>query len=117
MDEPEPTSRSEVKLKGILDKTASWVRLLDDGRIELEYYDFSSAAQDWLGNDVAWMYYIEEAQKPRLRALLALRTGNPVEDDQAMLDALTASFGDVKQVRDWLQEKQVPFREEFDSWA
>jgi arsenate reductase-like glutaredoxin family protein len=33
-----------------------------------------------------------------------------------MLDAV-AACRDVKQVKDWLQQKQIPFEEEFDSWA
>ena len=117
MAEPEAKPRIEVKLRGILQGTASWARVFDDGRLELEYYDYSSSAQDWFGNDVAWMYYIDPSEKPRLLTLLSVRTGKPVADDQAMLDALAEGFGDVKQVRDWLKENQLPFREEFDSWA
>ena len=117
MAEPESKPRIEVRLKGILEKTASWARVLNDGRVELEYYDYSSSAQDWFGNDVAWMYRIAASEKPRMFTLLSIQTGKPVADDQAMLDALAAGFGDVKLVRDWLQDNQVPFQEEFDSWA
>jgi hypothetical protein len=106
-----------VKLKGILERTSSWARVLDDGSIELEYYDFSSDAQNWFGNDVAWMYRIAASEKPRLVALLAELAGVPIADDQAMLDVIAAKFGDVKRVKDWLKEKQLPFEEEFDSWA
>jgi hypothetical protein len=101
----------KVKLKGILDGTASWVRLLEDGRVELEYFDFSPAAQDTFGNDVAWMYRIDAAHKPRLYELLG------VSDDDAMLNALAWNFGDVMLIHDWLLEKQIPFEKEFDSWA
>ena len=117
MEEPKSKPRFEVRLKGVLQGTGSWARVLDDGRIELEYFDYSSSAQDWFGNDVAWMYWIEASEKQRILALLSARTGRPVADDQAMLEALAASFGDVKLVRDWLKVERIPFREEFDSWA
>jgi hypothetical protein len=45
MPDSESKARLSVKLTGILDRTSSWVRVLEDGRIELEHYDFSSAAQ------------------------------------------------------------------------
>jgi hypothetical protein len=112
-----PDARLTVKLKGTPDRSASWIRILDDGRVEMELYDFSALADSMFGNDVAWMYHIDVSQKPRLRALLEQRTGRPVPDDQAMLDAFAASFSEVMQVRDWLRTEGVPFDEEFDSWA
>jgi hypothetical protein len=117
VSKPKSPPRIEVRLKGILEKTSSWARVLEDGRVELEYYDFSSAANDWFGNDVAWMYYIDPAEKPRLCQLLSAHSGAAVDGDQAMLDALAAGFGDVKLVKQWLVANQIPFTEEFDSWA
>jgi hypothetical protein len=111
MAQTESTARFEVRLKGVLEKTASWARVLHDERIELEYYDFSSSAQEWFGNDVAWMYHIEASEKARLFTLLA------VADDESMLQALVTKFGDVKQVKEWLRANHIAFREEFDSWA
>jgi len=106
-----------VTLRGLLEHTSSTARVLDDGRLELEYYDFSPAAQAHLGNDVAWIYRLEASQKPRLSALLEARTGSAIPDDQAILDALVQSFADTPQVKAWLLEKQIPFEEEFDPWA
>ena len=117
MPDSESKARLSVKLTGILDRTSSWVRVLEDGRIELEHYDFSSAAQDSFGNDVAWMYRIAAADKPRLLELLATRTDAAITDDQAMLDAFALLFRDTWEIRDWLKEKGVPYDEEFDSWA
>jgi predicted peptidase len=41
MPDSGPKERLSVKLKGILDRTSSWARVLEDGRVDLEYYDFS----------------------------------------------------------------------------
>jgi hypothetical protein len=84
--------RLSVELKSNLEKTSSWARVLEDGRVELEYYDFSPAAQSSFGNDVAWMYRIEESKKPRLYAPLTEQTGTAVSNDEAMLDALRGGF-------------------------
>jgi hypothetical protein len=91
--------------------------VLEDGRVELEFYDYSPAAQDHFGNDVAWMYRIAASEKPRLIQLLAEETGTSVTDDQTMLDAFATKFPDTWFVKDWLKTKGVPFEEEFDSWA
>jgi hypothetical protein len=106
-----------VKLKRPAAHTASWVKILVDGRIELEYFDFSEDAHDMFGNDVAYMYYVEVADKPRVVELLEERTGATISGDQAMLDALAEEFPDVWSIKNWLAEKQVPFAKEFDSWA
>jgi hypothetical protein len=117
MADSESKARLSVKLKGILDHTSSWARVLEDGRIELEHYDFSPGADDNFGNDVAWMYYVETAQKPRLFELLGALTGTLITDDQAMLDAFALRFRDTWKITEWLKENGVPFQKVFDSWA
>jgi hypothetical protein len=109
--------RLSIKLKGLLDHTASWARILHDGRVELEYYDFSPAAQDAFGNDVAWLYRIEASQKPQLFELLAKQTGTAINEDETMLEALARTFSDANDIRDWLKQNSIPYQEEFDSWA
>ena len=109
--------RHFVTLRGLLEHTSSTARVLDDGRLELEYYDFSPAAHAHLGNDVAWIYRLDSSQKPRLSVLLGARTGSAIPDDQSILDALAQSFADTPQVKAWLLEMKIPFEEEFDSWA
>jgi hypothetical protein len=88
-----------------------------DGGIELELYDFSDEAQSSMGNDVAWIWKIDAAQRPRLVELLEGRTGAPIRDDQTLLDALAQSFSHVHAIRDWLKEEGIPYEEKFDSWA
>ena len=106
-----------AKLKGILDRTSSQATVHEDGHVELDYFDFSSDAHAHFGNDIACVYRIDASHKPRLRELLAAHARTTVADDQSMLETIARSFGDVKVVKDWLAKNQLPFEEEFDSWA
>jgi len=108
---------NSVKLRGLLPQTACWAKILDDGRLELEHYDFSADAEKWFGHDVAWLYRVQAADKPRVYELLVLQSGKKITDDQTMLDAFVWLFRDVKEIRDLLKENGVPYEEVFDSWA
>ena len=44
-----------VKLKGVLERTASSVEIKGDGSLVVEVYDFSDDAEQWFGNDVAFL--------------------------------------------------------------
>jgi hypothetical protein len=114
------TTRSQVrraaKLRGILPGTTSWVRILEDGRIEVEYYDGSAAAEDRLAGDVAWIYRISASDRLLLYELLQKHTITAVTDDRTLLDALVGTFKDAWAIRHWLKEENSPFEREFDSW-
>jgi hypothetical protein len=103
--------RMEVRLKAPWSGASAWARLLEDGSIQLELYDFSEEAQNWLGNDVAWRYTVAPASVPELRRLL------PAPDDVAVLEAFAGNFPHVHAVRDWLRSNGIPFDEAFDSRA
>jgi hypothetical protein len=119
MGEFEGKARLTIKLQSPFTGTQSSASasVLEDGRIDLDLYDFSDEAQSSMGNDVAWIWRIETAHKPRLLALLEERTGTPIRDDQAMLNAFAQHFRHVHAIRDWLKEKGIPYEEKFDSWA
>lgn len=117
--EPEPTIGLQIKLKSPFtgNQSSATASVLADGRIQLDLYDFSDEAQSSMGNDVAWYWRIEAAHKPRLIELLAEKTGTLIPDDQALLEALAQNFPHVHAIRDWLNEKWIPYEEIFDSWA
>ncbi|MCC6368033.1 MAG: hypothetical protein IT165_31295 [Bryobacterales bacterium] len=117
MSTPEPEARLSVKLRSPWDKSAAWARVLTDGRLELELYDFSPEAQAHMGNDVAWMYRVSPVHMPKLYELLEKRTGSPIVNDEMLLQVIAETFAHAHAVRDWLRENTIPFEEEFDSWA
>ena len=109
----------EVKLKSPFagNQSTAWARIRPDGGIELELYDFSDEAQSSMGNDVAWIWTVDLAAKPRFVELLAARAGAEIPNDETLLDALARNFEHVHAIRAWMRENQIPFEEKFDSWA
>jgi hypothetical protein len=113
----ETNPRLTIRLKSPWDKSSAWARILEDGRIELELYDFSPDAQAHMGNDVAWLYRVDPVHKPRIRELLLKRNGSVIDNDETLLEAFAQMFPHVHAIRDWFREEQIPYEEQFDSWA
>ena len=84
----EPNTRHSIKLKSPWDHSSAWARVMADGRIELELYDFSEEAQSHMRNDVAWIWSVAAADKPRVVELLQENTGAAIGDDAALLNAV-----------------------------
>lgn len=59
-----------VKLKGVLERTASSVEIKGDGSLVVEVYDFSDDAEQWFGNDVAFLLKVSSADKSRMLSWL-----------------------------------------------
>ncbi len=92
-------------------------RILEDGRLELERYDFSDSAEEAFGNDVAWLYHVAPAERPKLIEALSRRAGQTIADDAGLLNALAGQFEHVHAIRDWLKQESIAFEETFDAQA
>lgn len=119
METTDPNVRHSIKLKSPWDHSAAWARVMVDGSVELELYDFSEQAQSSMGNNVAWIWSFKAEHVPRVIELLKEHCRNVTEigSDEALLEALARHFAHVHAVRDWLREKQIHLEEKFDSWA
>jgi hypothetical protein len=113
------TGDKRVKLRGVLAQTASSAAIADDGGLVVELYDFSGAAQKWLGNDVAFLLKVDAAQKAEaLARLLPPEQSSSERDGDALLLRLLAErFADYYDVERWLSDQGIPFRKEFEPWA
>ena len=114
------TVEKRVKLQGgIRPKTASTAAIGADGSLVVELYDFSDDAQKWLGNDVAFMLVLGAAAKDA--ALTRLSAGrqlpNASDPDDLLLQLLKERFVDYYEIKQWLEEQEIPFRKEFEPWA
>lgn len=106
-------SAREVRLTGSPERTASWVRLQENGSLEAEFYDFSSTAEDHFGTDVAWILTCEAEDVARLQSLLA----DGSTDDRRLLSALQDRFRSYFELKRWLEGEAIPYDVRFDEWA
>ena len=109
-----------VKLKGVLERTASSAEIRSDGSLVIELYDFSGEAEMRFGNDVAFLLTITADDKGRmLSRLMAGRGEGPgvPDGDELLLRLIRERFADYYAVKQWLDESQIPYQKEFDSWA
>ena len=109
-----------MKLKGVLERTASSVEIKGDGSLVVELYDFSDAAEQRFGNDLAFLLKVSSADKSRM--LSCLMSGHDemegsLDRDELLLQLLKEQFADYYAVKQWLEENNIPFQKEFDSWA
>ena len=98
----------KVKLSGGPDKTVTWIWLDHDGQLEVEYYDFSEAAQRLFGNDIAYTITVEDMDK-----LFSTVNQNEASLIQWMEQYFKSYFG----IKQWLTENGIDFRVDIEGWA
>lgn len=108
----EPVER--VKLSGGPEQTVSSVWVDERRATIFEFFDFSPAAQEHFGNDIAITIVVD----PLHRGALAIALGLPetVRDD-ALLAACASKFTSYFDVQPWLERNDIPFEKEFDARA
>jgi hypothetical protein len=96
-----------VKLYGGPHKTVTWI-WLESGRLKVEYYDFSEAAQRLFGNDIAYTITVRDMDK-----LYATVNKNETSLISWMEQYFKSYFG----IKKWLEENGIDFSLERESWA
>jgi hypothetical protein len=96
-----------TKLAGELEKTTSWV-WVEAGCLRVEFYDFRELAQGMFGNDIAYTLTVHEI--PKLFWLTK-------HDETSLIDWLATSFKSHFGIKRWLEENQIAFSVEIESWA
>ena len=108
----EPISR--IKLKGGPEQTVSSIFIDEKNAVVFEFFDFSPAAQEHFGNDIAITIIVESAE----RAALSVALGLPEDArDSSILNACSERFGSYFDVQPFLERYDIPFGKEFDSRA
>jgi hypothetical protein len=109
-----------TRLQGGLAHTASWVRILDDGSIEAECFDHSPQAEQWFGNDVAFLLRVAPEDTDRLLGALAGEKAlgiTGVERNNRLLQAAAERFSDYFALKQWLDEQGIPYTKDFEPRA
>ncbi|MEA2689001.1 MAG: hypothetical protein QOD51_1608 [Candidatus Eremiobacteraeota bacterium] len=112
-------ANQRVKLRGVLDHTASSAGIDAAGNLVVELYDFSPDAQTGLGNDGAFQLVLDAAAKAAALARLAAPETPPANSDrdELLLRLVQERFADYYAMKQWLEEQGIPFRKVFEPWA
>ena len=97
----------KTKLAGELEKTVTWIWLEED-QLKVEVYDFSETAQRMFGNDIAHTLTVTDMKK------LYLLTK---QDELSLLKWMAENFKSYFGIKQWLEENEIDFRVEIESWA
>ena len=98
----------KIKLSAGPGKTAIWIWLATNGQIKVEFYDFSQTAQRMFGNDIACTITVGEIDK----LFSAAR-----KDGTSVIRWMAENFQSYFGVRRWLEENEIGFSVERESWA
>ena len=97
----------KTKLAGGPEKTVTWIWLEND-LLKVEYYDFSEDAQKMFGNDIA--YTITVTEMGRLYS-------SSKQNEDLIIQWLADTFQNYFAIKKWLEELNIGFRVETESWA
>lgn len=97
----------KIKLSGGLEKTVTWV-WLENGYLMIEYYDFSDSAHRMFGNDIAYTLIVKGMSE-----LYSLAN----QDETSLIPWLAAKFKGYFGIERWLEENEIDFSVERESWA
>ena len=109
-----------VDLKGGAKHTASSAHIKSDGSLVIELYDFSSEAEKWLGNEVAFILKVSPGHKSKMLAGLLGGQNQRLDEcqeDDLLLQVIGERFTDYHDVKRWIEENKIPYEKEFDPWA
>jgi hypothetical protein len=99
-----------VKLTGGPEKTVTWIWLDPEtgGQLKVEFYDFSKLAQRMFGNDIAYTITVHEMTK-----LLSFRQ----QGEASLIQWMAGKFRSYFDIKRWLEENEIGFSVEIESWA
>lgn len=110
-------SREQVKLSGGVPQTSTSVYLSEGGDLCVEMYDFSPAAQEHFGNDVAYTLVVSASEIVRIAEFLGVASLPEESRLGRLLAAIAARFESYFDIKDWLTQQQIPFTTKFEPRA
>lgn len=97
----------KTKLAGGPEKTVTWV-WLENGQLKVEYYDFSEEVQRMFGNDIAYTITVKEMER---------LYSSSKQNEDVIIQWLVDNFQNYFAVKKWLEEMDIDFHLETESWA
>lgn len=103
-----------LSMPGAFKGTSGFVRVMDDGAIEVELYDHSPQAEAAFGREFSAIYKVEKEHLATLADRLAVGFGGPVPSLADLPERLT-TFIDIQSLVKWLTEDSgVHFSKQLD---
>jgi hypothetical protein len=101
---------NRLKLTGGPKKTVTWIWLDPEtpGRLKVEFYDFSETAQRMFGNDIAYTITVNEMGKLFSAAK---------HDESSIIEWMAETFESYFGIKRWLEENEIGYSVERESWA
>lgn len=106
--------RIERKLTGSPAHSTTWVRVLENGDFEVEYYDYLCDESSPFSHDYAIINRVNAEHTPLIKQLL---TGNPSSRDEVLLEAVVQRFQRRSDVEEWCKQNNVPCEHFYESDA
>lgn len=106
-------NRGEIKLNGVAQHTTTWVRIKADGSLEIELYDFSDTADEFLGGDTALSMGVAACDVPKIAKQLDVESSS----ETALLSAIEGRFESYSSIQKWLKAKEIKFKKWHDPFA
>ncbi len=106
-----------ITLRGAAPHTANMARIMPDGSLEVELFDFSPEAHQWLGNDVAYIVRVSPQDAPAVAARLLGQPAPSPLPVQAVLAAIQSRFAGYYEFLAWLDSEHIPYAKDFDGRA
>ena len=78
------------------------------GQLKVEFYDFSETAQRMFGNDIAYTITVDEMDKLFSAAK---------QDESSILAWMAEKFQSYLAIKRWLEENEIGYSVERESWA
>ena len=78
------------------------------GRLKVEYYDFSEPAQKFFGNDIAWIITVNDMDS----SYSSLN-----QNEATLIPWMEHYFKSYFGIKHWLQEHEINFNINRESWA
>jgi hypothetical protein len=97
----------KIQLNGGPDKSVTWI-WLENGHLKVEYYDFSEPAQKFFGNDIAWTITVTD---------MASLYSSLNQNEATLILWIEQYFKSYFGIKQWLEEHEIGFRIERESWA
>jgi hypothetical protein len=97
----------KVQPTGGPDKAVTWI-WLETGQLKVEYSDFSEPAQKLFGNDIAWTITVNDMDK-----FLSIVN----QSEATLIPWIAEYFKSYFGIKQWLEEHEVDFSVERESWA